>query len=119
MTVTAVQGALVRTAKLTVTVNDFAMQVTPAKTSVVRGKQVRYTLKITPDGAFNGPVKLSVSGLRARDAVIYVHNPAGATSSQVVTITTSTKDAKGTLSVRFTGVSGVLSHSVTVVLSVQ
>ena len=119
VTITAQQGSLVHSATLTVTVNDFVMQVSPAKATVVRGKKVRYTLKLTPEGAFNAAVKLSISGLPTRDTVIYVHNPAGATSSQSITITTSAKDARGALSLRFTGVSGVLSHSVTVVLSVQ
>jgi subtilase family serine protease len=119
VTITAQQGALVHATTLTVTVNDFVMQVSPAKATVVRGKKVRYTLKLTPAGAFNAAVKLSISGLPARDTVIYVHNPAAATSSQSITITTSVKDARGALSLRFTGVSGVLSHSVTVVLSVQ
>ena len=119
VTVTATQGTLVHTANLTVTVNDFSMQVSPAKATVVRGKKVRFTVKLASAGAFNAAVKLSISGLPARDTVIYVHNPTAATSSQTVTITTSSKDGRGSLSLRFTGVSGILNHSVTVVLSVQ
>ena len=95
VTITASQGALVHQATLTVTVNDFVMTVSPATATVVRGNKVRYTLKLTPRGAFNAPVKLSLAGLPARDSVTYVHNPAAATSSQVVTITTSIKDARG------------------------
>jgi hypothetical protein len=117
--ITAKQGALVHKATLTVMVNDFSIKVSPAKATVVRGKRVRFTLEISPKGAFNAPVKLSISGLRARDGVAFVHNPAGATSTQTFTITTSTKDARGSVSVRFTAVSGVLSHRVTVVLSVR
>ena len=66
MTVTATQGAVVHTAALNVLVNDFSMKVTPAKATVVRGKQVRFTVKLTPTGSFTGPVTLSVAGLRAR-----------------------------------------------------
>jgi hypothetical protein len=117
--ITAKQGALVHKATLTVTVNDFSIKVSPAKATVVRGKRVRYILELTPQGAFTAPVKLSISGLSARDSIAFVHNPAGATSSQTITITTSPKDARGSVTVRFTGVSGVLRRSVTVVLSVQ
>jgi hypothetical protein len=119
VTVTAKQGALVRKTTLTVMVNDFSMKVLRAKTAVVRGKRVRYTLKLAPQGAFNAAVKLSIAGLPTRDTVMYVHRRAGPRSSQTITITTSTKDARGKRSVRFTGISGVLRHSVTVVLTVQ
>jgi hypothetical protein len=83
----------------------------------VRGQRVRYTFELTPKGGFNRPVKLSVAGLPARDSVMYVHNPAGASSSQVITISTSADDATGPISLRFTGVSGALRHTVTVKLS--
>ena len=43
-----------------------------------RGRQVRYTLKLTPVGGFSGPVTLSISGLPGRDTVIYARNPAAA-----------------------------------------
>ena len=69
-------------------------------------------------GAFRAPVSLSLAGLPARDSVIYARNPAGVTSTQVVTITTTT-DARGSRRLRFTGVSGVLRHTVVVVLTVQ
>jgi len=116
VTITATQGALTHTTTVKVTVNDFSLDVSPAKASVVRGKPSRYTVTVTPGGSFTGAVTLSVSGLRAHDTVAYAHNPAPASGSQVVTITTSTKDARGTLSLRFTGANGTLSHSVVVSL---
>jgi hypothetical protein len=119
VTITATQGVLTHKTTVKVTVNDFSIDVTPTKASVVRGKQSRYTVTLTPAGSFTTPVTLSVSGLRTRDTVAYVHNPAAPSSSQTVTITTSTKDARGTLSLRFTGVGGALSHNVTVTLVLQ
>ena len=76
-------------------------------------------MTLTPAGSFTGPVTLSVSGLRTHDTVAYAHNPAPASGSQTVTITTSTKDARGTLSLRFSGVSTTLTHSVALSLVLQ
>jgi len=116
VTITATQGVLTHKTTVKVTVNDFSIDVSPLKASVVRGKQSRYTVTITPAGSFNSPVTLSVSGLRTHDTVTYAHNPAPASGSQTVIITTSTKDARGTLSLRFSGVSTTLTHSVVVSL---
>ncbi len=119
VTITATQGVLTHKTTVKVTVNDFTMTVSPAKASVVRGKQARYTVTLTPAGTFSGAVTLSVTGLRKNDTVAYAHNPAPASGSQAVTITTSTKDARGTLSLRFTGANGALSHSVAISLVLQ
>jgi hypothetical protein len=119
VTITATQGALVHTTSLKVAVNDFSIQVTPAKTSVVRGRQIRCSVTLKSAGSFSSAVTLSVSGMRTHDTVAFAHNPASVSSTQTVTITTSTRDARGTLTLRFTGVGGSLTHSVSVVLTIQ
>jgi hypothetical protein len=119
VTVTATQGTVVRTATLTLTVNDFSLTASRSSATVTPGRQVRYTLKVTPVGSFNGPVTLSVSGLTGRDTVIYGRNPVSAFGSRSITITTSVLDARKTFSLRIKGVSGALKHIVTVVLAVQ
>jgi subtilase family serine protease len=119
VTVTATTGAVVRKAVLTVTVNDFSLTATRSRATVRPGRQVRYTLNVTPVGAFKGPVTLSVSGLSGRDIVVYGRNPVSGFGSQSITITTSVFDARKTFSVRIKGVSGALDHTVTVVLTVQ
>jgi hypothetical protein len=119
VTVTVIHGAVVHKVVLKVTVNDFSLTASRPRATVAPGKQVRYTLKVTRAGSFNGAVTLSVSGLTARDAVIYGRNPVSASGRQSITITTSALDARKTLSVRIKGSSGALSHAVTVVLTVQ
>jgi hypothetical protein len=119
VTVTATQGNVVRTAVLTVTVNDFSLTATRSRATVTPGRRVSYTLNVTPVGSFKGPVTLSVSGLTGRDTVIYGRNPVSAFGMQSITITTSLFDARKSFSVRIKGVSGALRHSVTVVLTVQ
>jgi hypothetical protein len=119
VTITATQGALVHTKTLKVAVNDFSIRVAPAKTTVARGKPVRYTVTLKSLGAFASWVTLSVTGRHTHDTVTFGQNPGPASGTQTVTITTSTRDARGTITLRFTGVSGTLTHSVSAVLTIQ
>jgi hypothetical protein len=116
VTVRAARGPLVHGWTITVPVNDFTMRVTPAKTSVARGKTVRYTVTLRALGAFAGSVRLSTSGLSRSDTVSYARNPARATGTVVVTVRPSRSNSKGKRAVRFTGTSGALKHGVTVTL---
>jgi hypothetical protein len=120
VSVTARQGALVRRVTLRVVVNDFSLSTSHASAAVARGEQVRFTVKVAPAGSFHHTVKLSVSGLPARDTVMYRRNSARSGSQTItITITTSALDPRKTLSVRIKGVSGALNHAITVVLTVQ
>jgi hypothetical protein len=119
VTVRASLGELVRTVSLTVPVNDFAIKVSPAKATVRRGKGAHYTVTLTPTGSLAGAVDLSIGGLRAHTSVFYAHNPATAPGSQMITVTTSTLDARGVLTLRIKGVRGTLSHSAVVTLTVK
>ena len=119
VTIRASRGGLVHKTVLTISVNDFSIAVSPAKASVHRGKPVHYTVTLKPVGAFKGPVTLSVTGLRAHSVVTYAHNPAPAASSQLITISTSTLDPRGLLTLHVQGVSGAIHHRVAVRLTVR
>jgi len=119
VTVRASTGPLVRTVVLTVPVNDFAINVTPARATVLRGKGAHFTVTLTPSGSLSGAVSLSVAGLRAHTSVFYARNPAIAPGSQQITVTTSTLDARGVLTLRIRGVRGSLSHAAVVTLTVK
>ncbi len=119
VTVRASVGSLVRTVVLTVPVNDFSIKVSPAMATVHRGKGAHYTVTLTPSGVLSGAVTLSVSGLRAHTSVFYARNPAIAPGSQMITVTTSTLDERGVLTLRIKGVRGTLSHTAIVRLTVK
>jgi hypothetical protein len=119
VTTSATYGSTTRTRIRRVYVNDFSIKLSPATATVVRGKQVRFTVTITPAGSFNSPVKLSMSGLRQRDTVAYAHNPAPARSSQTITITTFKADAPGTLTLHLKGTSGTFTHTAVAKLVLQ
>ena len=116
VTVRATHGALVHTRVLSVTVNDFSIKITPTTLSVVRGKTTHYVVTLTRLGTFSSLVTLAVTGLRARDRVTYSRNPAPVSSAQTITITTSTLDAAGTLTLHISASSGSLSHSIVATL---
>ena len=115
VTVTATQGALTHTTQLVVVVNDFVLKVSAPKHSVLRGKAIHYTVTLSRRGNFAGTVRMTLTGLRARDKVSYTARGSGTPTITIsVTVKTSAKDARGTLSLHFNGVSGTLRHTTVV-----
>jgi subtilase family serine protease len=115
VTVTATQGALTHTAQVQVVVNDFVLKVSAPNHRVVRGKAVRYTVTLSRRGNFAGTVRMTLTGLHARDKVAYTARGSGTPTITIsVTVKTSAKDARGTLSLHFNGVSGTLRHTTVV-----
>ena len=115
--VTATSGIVSGTATVTVTapVVDFAISASPSSRSVRQGSAASYTVTITPIGAFNGSVALSVSGLPTGATATFTPNLA--TSSSTLKVQTAT-GARGTFTLTITGASGSVQHSVTVALTV-
>jgi serine protease AprX len=72
---------------------------------------------VTPSGGFNGQVSLSASGLPLGASFTFSPNPA--TSSSTLTVATSPSTPVGTYTVTVNGLSGSLSRSATVTLTVQ
>lgn len=118
LTITGVSGALTRTANvnMTVTVPDFALAATPALRTLTPGASTTYAIAVTPSGGFAGNVALSVSGLPAGTTAAFSPNPAG--SSSTLTVTTSASTPGGTSSLTISGVSGSLTRTATVSLTV-
>jgi hypothetical protein len=69
-------------------------------------------------GSLAGGIKLTAAG-RLASRVVFSRNPGPASGRVAVTIATSTRDAPGLITLRFTGVSGAIKHSVVVTLSLQ
>jgi PKD repeat protein len=100
---------------------DFTLSASPANVAVVRGNTAKYTISITPTNGFTGPVSLSVSGLPANSTATFTQNPVDVPSSLSSTLsvatTSTTKTGGATLTI--SGISGSLTHSVTVSLQVR
>jgi hypothetical protein len=115
--VTATSGGVSGTATVTVTAPpaDFSLTASPPSQAVRQGAAASYVVTITPSGAFNGSVVLSVSGLPAGSTAAFTPNPTSASSTLIVQTTTR---AKGTFTLTITATSGSVQHAAKVTLTV-
>jgi len=119
LTITGVSGSLTHTTAVTLVVippPDFALSASPASRTVAQAGPTSYSVSISPIGSFSGQVTLSVSGLPGGASGSFAPNPA--TASSTLSVTTSTSTPLGTSTLTITGVSGTLTHTTTVSLTV-
>src|SRR5207244_3712910 len=98
-------------------VPDFTLSATPASQSVVQGAGTTYTVSITPSGGFTAAVIFTVSGLPGGATASFSPNPA--TASSTMTVGTGTATPPGSYALTITGVSGTLTHTTSVTLTVN
>ena len=113
LTITGIAGALTRTttASLEITAPNFSLGATPGSQSVAQGASTSYSIAITPSGGFAANVALSVAGLPAGASAEFTPNPAGSSSTLVVTAGVATPPGTSTLTI--TGVSGAMTRTTT------
>jgi hypothetical protein len=119
LTVTGTSGSLSHTASASLVVNpapDFSLSASPASQTVSRGGSAMYTVTITGLNGFTGSVSLTVSGLPNRSSGSFSPNPA--TTSSVLTVSTSRSTTRGVFTLTITGTSGGTVHRTTVTLQV-
>src|SRR5438445_2480480 len=95
---------------------DFTLSASPASQAVTPGGSTSYSVAINPTGGFASQVTLSVSGLPSGGSGSFTPNPA--TASSTLSVTTSTSTPAGSYTLTITGVSGSLTHTTTVSLTV-
>src|SRR5437667_2008128 len=95
---------------------DFTLGASPSSQTVTPGGSTSYSVNISPMGGFSGQVNLSVSGLPSGASGSFAPNPA--TASSTLSVTTGTGTPVGTYTLTITGVSGSLTHTTTVSLTV-
>ncbi len=122
ITITGTSGALTHTTSISLTVNavatpDFTLSASPASLTVTQGTSGNSTITVTPSGGFTGSVSLSASGLPSGVTATFGTNPT--TSTSVVTFTASATAATGAASVTIAGVSGTLTHTTTISLTIN
>jgi Big-like domain-containing protein len=100
-------------------VGDFSIAATPSTRTISRGASTTYTVTVAPLNSFTGTVSFGVSGLPGRSTASF--NPTSVTTSgsSTLTVQTSSRTIKGTYTLKITGTSGALAHSVNVTLKVQ
>jgi hypothetical protein len=120
VTITGTSGSLTHTTTISLTVSpaqnpDFSLSGTNA--TVVQGATGTSTITVTGTGGFTGSVALSVMGLPT--GVTASFNPATTTTTSTLTFTAATTAAAATTNVTITGVSGSLTHTTSVALTVS
>src|SRR5437016_3246758 len=95
---------------------DFTLGASPVSQAVTAGGSTSYSVATNPTGGFAGQVTLSVSGLPSGGSGSFTPNPA--TASSTLSVTTSTSTPAGSYTLTITGVSGSLTHTTTVSLTV-
>jgi hypothetical protein len=118
-TVTAASGSVNGTASVTVTSvpAGFTISATPTSQSVRRGNSAGYTVTITPSGGFTGSISLSLTGQPSGSSVTFTPNNTSLTSSTLRVATLSTTSRR-TYTLTIKAVSGSLSHTSNVTLTV-
>jgi hypothetical protein len=122
LTITGTSGNLIHTATVTLVVtapSDFSISATPSSQTARRPSKVNYTVTITAQGAFSGTVNLSVSGLPGKTSATFNPNPVVGAGTSILRINVGPKASPGTSTLTITGISGSLSHSTTVGLTIQ
>jgi hypothetical protein len=115
-TVTAASGGISGTASVSVT--DFSLSSSPVSRSIKRNQSTSYTITITRLSGFAGSVLFAISGLPSNVTASFTPNPTNGTSV-TLRVATSRKSPAGTFILEITGVSGSLSHSLQVSLTLK
>ena len=96
---------------------DFGLSASPASLSLTQGASASSVIGISVSGGFSGSVSLSASGLPS--GVTASFNPTTAKSTSTVTFTASTGAVTGPAAVTITGLSGTLTHTTVISLTVN
>jgi alpha-mannosidase len=96
--------------------SDFLLSASSASLSFTQGQSGSTAIGVFPRGGFKGSVSMTASGLPPGMTASF--SPAGASGGSTMTLTAASSAPPASSTVTVTGVSGNLSHSVTVALSV-
>jgi len=95
----------------------FSLSASPGSVAVIQGNTATTTVTITDGGGFSGNVTLSASGLPSGVTAGFNPNPAATTST--LTFTASGSATLGTSAITISGMSGSLTGSTSVSLTVE
>jgi uncharacterized membrane protein len=121
ITIRGVSGSLSATTTISLTVAlpssaAFSLASSPALLSIAEGSSGTVTINPTDVGCFTGSVALAASGLPSGVTATFSPNPT--TGSSVMTLAASSTAAAGTYSVTITGISGTMTASTTIALTI-
>jgi hypothetical protein len=122
ITITGMGGGITRQATVSLKVTaaapaDFTLSASPTSLTISRSLHGTTAITVHPSNGFTGSVTLSATGQGSGVTLSFSPNPA--TSTSMLTLTASRTAATGTKTVTIKGVSGSLSHTTTISLTVR
>jgi hypothetical protein len=124
LTITGTSGSLTHTTTVSLVVNtqppppDFTISASPSTQTVIVGNATTYTASIGALNGFGGVVTLSASGLPTGATASFSPATVTGTGSSTMTVTTAGNTPIGTSTLTLKGVSGSVTHTTTVALTV-
>jgi len=103
----------------TYTSPSFALTASPTSRNVKRGNSTSYSITVTPQGGFTGVVTFSITGLPAGTTASFSPSSVTTSGTTKLTVNTSRSAPGGTFTLTVSGVSGSLSASTTVSLTLK
>jgi CSLREA domain-containing protein len=120
LTVTGSSGTTNQSATATLSVQDYAMVVTPPTQNVDVGSSVAYTITVSRLNGFTGTVTLGVTGLPAgANATFNPTSIGGRVTSSTMTVSTTSATPATNSTLTISGSSGGQSRTTTAILSVK
>ena len=121
--VTGTDGTITHTNTVTLVINpvvvaDFSITASPSSRSVRHGRSTSFTVTVTGSGGFTGNVSLSATGMGSGETVTFSPTSINGSGNSTMTVRTTFGAARGTFVITIQGVSGTLSHTKTVTLTV-
>lgn len=98
---------------------DFSLTASPSTLTMTAGTSASSTVNVAASGGFSGTVALGVSGAPAGMTVGMNPSSVSGSGSSTLNITTSASTAAGSYTLTVTGTSGSLTHSASVMLTVN
>jgi hypothetical protein len=98
---------------------SFALTASPTSRNVKRGNSTSYSITVAPQGGFTGVVTFSITGLPAGTTASFSPNSITTSGTAKLTVNTSRSAPGGTFNLTVSGVSGTLSGSTTVSLTLK
>lgn len=98
---------------------SFTLTASPASKTVKRGNSANYSVTVTPQGGFTGAVTFSVSGLPAGTSASFSPSSITTSGTTKMIVATTRSAPSGNYQLMIKGVSGTLSGSTTVSLTLK
>ncbi len=122
LTITATNGTLSHSTTVTLVVTvftDFSISASPTSRTMKANSSTTYGVTVGKIGPFTGTVSMSVTGLPSQTTASFTPSSVTGSGSSTLNVKAKQKAPPGTYTLKITGSSGGVSHSINVGLTIQ